>query len=152
MFEIIKNLPIPEKIAKSKHARREPKYPFKDMEIGDCLAFNAENVKDPIYKKIYGSAMSYARRVKEGYTFRFGQIEDGKFGCWKVESEKNKSVNTGSDSSSSSSKRKRNATIHITKDMLIAAMESEGTLNGASRLLNVSSRTLSRLKQKFELA
>jgi len=46
MFEIIKNLPIPEKIAKSKHARREPMYRFKDMEIGDCLAFNVENVKE----------------------------------------------------------------------------------------------------------
>jgi hypothetical protein len=104
MFEIIKNLPIPEKVAKQKHARREPKYPFKDMEIGDCLAFNAEGVKDPVYKKIYGSAMSYARRIKEGYTFRFGQIEEGKFGFWKIESEKNKSVSNSSDSSSSSSK------------------------------------------------
>jgi hypothetical protein len=150
MFEIIKNLPIPEKIAKSKHARREPKYPFKEMEIGDCLAFNAESIKDPIYKKIYGSAMSYSRRVKEGYTFRFGQIEDGKFGCWKIVSEKNKN-NSDSLREQNSKERKRNSTVHITKSMLIAAMESEGTLNGASRLLNISSRTLSRLKQKFQL-
>ena len=151
MFEIIKNLPIPEKIAKGKYERREPKYPFKAMEIGDCLAFNAESIKDPIYKKIYGSAMSYARRVKEGYTFRFGQIEDGKFGCWKIVSEKNKN-NSDSSKEQNSKERKRNSTVHITKDMLIAAMESEGTLNGASRILNISSRTLSRLKQKFQLA
>lgn len=150
MFEIIKNLPIPEKAAKQNHVRREPKYPFKDMEIGDCLAFNAENIKDPVYKKIYGSAMSFARRVKEGYTFRFGMIEEGKYGCWKIASDK-QNRNPETDSDKTTKQRKRNSTIHITKDMLIAAMENEGSLAGASRSLNISSRTLSRLKQKFEL-
>jgi hypothetical protein len=151
MFEIIKNLPIPEKVAKSAHVRREPKYPFKDMEIGDCLAFNAENIKDPVYKKIYGSAMSFARRVKEGYTFRFGMIEEGKYGCWKVVSDK-QNRNSVTNSVKEEKLRKRASTINITKDMLISALESEGTLIGASRILNISSRTFSRLKQKFELA
>ena len=151
MFEIIKNLPIPEKVAKSVHVRREPKYPFKDMEIGDCLAFNAESIKDPVYKKIYGSAMSFARRVKEGYTFRFGMIEEGKYGCWKIVSDK-QNRNSLTKSDKQEKQRKRASTINITKDMLISALESEGTLNGASRILNISSRTFSRLKQKFELA
>jgi hypothetical protein len=151
MFEIIKNLPIPEKVAKSVHVRREPKYPFKDMEIGDCLAFNAESIKDPVYKKIYGSAMSFARRVKEGYTFRFGMIEQGKYGCWKIVSDK-QNRNSLTNSDNQEKRRKRASTINITKDMLISALESEGTLNGASRILNISSRTFSRLKQKFELA
>lgn len=151
MFEIIKNLPIPEKAVKNVHARREPKYPFKNMEIGDCLAFNAESIKDPVYKKIYGSAMSFARRVKEGYTFRFGMIEEGKYGCWKVVSDK-QNRNSVTNSDNQEKRRKRASTINITKDMLISALESEGTLNGASRILNISSRTFSRLKQKFELA
>ena len=151
MFEIIKNLPIPEKAVKNVHSRREPKYPFKNMEIGDCLAFNAESIKDPVYKKIYGSAMSFARRVKEGYTFRFGMIEEGKYGCWKVVSDK-QNRNSVTNSVKEEKRRKRASTINITKDMLISALESEGTLNGASRILNISSRTFSRLKQKFELA
>jgi hypothetical protein len=146
MFEIIKNLPVPEKTVASKMPKRAPKYPFADMEIGDCLAFNAESIKDPVYKNVYGSAMAYARRVREGYTFRFGKIEEGKFGCWKIVSTKNVKVEEPEN------KRKRNSTINITKDMLISALESEGTLNGASRILNISSRTFSRLKQKFELA
>lgn len=148
MFEIIKNLPIPEKAHSSKHSRRTPKYPFAEMEIGDCLAFNSESIKDPIYKKIYGSAMSYARRVKQGYTFRFGKIEEGKFGCWKIEDKK---FSASSVSALSNPKRKRANTDFITKDMLISALEGEGTLNGASKLLNISSRTLSRLKLKFDI-
>jgi len=116
MFEIIKNLPVPEKTVASKMPKRAPKYPFADMEIGDCLAFNA-----------------------------VGKIEEGKFGCWKIVSTKNVKVEEPEN------KRKRNSTINITKDMLISALESEGTLNGASRILNISSRTFSRLKQKFEL-
>jgi hypothetical protein len=150
MFEIIKNLPVPEKKAARKFAGKEPKYPFAKMEIGDCLAFNSESIKDPIYKKIYGSAMSYARRVKQGYTFRFGQIEEGKFGCWKIESTNSKYVSSG-DESDSATRRKRGNTTQITKDMLITALEHEGSLSGASRLLNISTRTFSRLKQKFEL-
>ena len=150
MFEIIKNLPIPEKAANQKHPRREPKYPFKQMELGDCLAFNAEGIKDPTFKKIYGSAMSFARRVKEGYTFRFGKIEEGKYGCWKVESTKN--VRSDEETITSKGKRIRGTTRNITKDVLISALESEGTLSGASRLLNISTRTFSRLKMKYELA
>jgi hypothetical protein len=150
MFEIIKNLPIPEKLTKNNFKRREPKYPFADMEIGDCLAFNAESIKDPTYKKIYGSAMSYARRVKQGYAFRFGRIDETKFGCWKVESKKNVS-NAESPKEAKRTYTKRGMTTHITKEMLISALESEGTLMGASRLLNISSRTFSRLKLKYEL-
>ena len=119
------------------------------MEIGDCLAFNAENVKDPFYKKIYGSAMSFARRTKEGYSFKFAMIEPGKFGCWKVANDK--LVKTQSEVSESKTRKNRVSPVHITKDMLIQALENCGTLSGASNILGVSTRTLSRLKQKFEL-
>lgn len=150
MFEILKNLPVPQKYVSEKTIGRASKYPFEEMEIGDCLAFPAQSNKDPEYRKIYGSAMGFARRVKKGYTFRFGKIEEGKFGCWKIEDEKKK--NQSSDSETSAGKYKtRVNTNNITKEMLIAAFESEGTLNGASRVLNISSRTLSRLKLKYQM-
>ena len=150
MFQIIKNLPVPQKYVSDKIGKRASKYPFEDMEIGDCLAFPAESIKDLEYRKIYGSAMSFARRVQKGYTFRFGKIEEGKFGCWKIEDEKKKNQSGGSETSARKYKE-RTSTNNITKEMLIAAFESEGTLSGASRALNISSRTLSRLKLKFEL-
>lgn len=149
MFEILKNLPVPQKYVATKNGRRASKYPFEEMEIGDCLAFPADSIKDPEYKKIYGAAMSFARRVKQGYTFRFGKIEDGKFGCWKIESDKpNKQSNVAVEKTQY---KKRASTNNITKEMLIAALENEGTLHGASRSLNISSRTFSRLKLKFQL-
>lgn len=150
MFEILKNLPVPQKYVSTKIGGRVSKYPFEDMEIGDCLAFPAESIKDADYKKIYGAAMSFARRVKKGYTFRFGKIEEGKFGCWKIEDEKNKNQNNDSQVPARKYKTRAN-TNNITKEMLIAAFESEGTLNGASRLLNISTRTLSRLKLKYQM-
>lgn len=150
MFEIIKNLPIPVKEKGLNSWKRANKYPFVEMEIGDCLAFNAQDRKDPMFKKIYGSAMSFARRVKAGYTFTFAKIEDGKFGCWKVATGEEQQHE--SNTNERKIYKKRASTIHITKDMLIAALENEGTLNGAARMLNISSRTFSRLKQKFELA
>lgn len=149
MFEIIKNLPIPVKEKGLNSWKRANKYPFGEMEIGDCLAFNAQDRKDPMFKKIYGSAMSYARRVKLGFTFTFAKIEDGKYGCWKVATGDN--TQEQSNPNEKRNHKKRVSTINITKDMLISALENEGTLNGAARMLNISSRTFSRLKQKFEL-
>lgn len=149
MFEIIKNLPLPVKGRGQRNGRRANKYPFEEMDLGDCLSFNAESQKDPVYKKIYGSAMSYARRVKRGYKFVFGKIEEGKFGCWKVATESEEReivVDNGIRN-----RKRRSETIHITKEMLISALENEGTINGASRILNISTRTISRLKQKFEI-
>jgi hypothetical protein len=148
MFEILKNLPVPQKYVATKNGPRASKYPFETMEIGDCLAFPAESIKDLEYRKIYGSAMSFARRVKKGYTFRFGKIEEGKFGCWKIESDK---PNKQGDNVESRKYKERTSTNNITKEMLIAAFESEGTLSGASRALNISSRTLSRLKLKYQM-
>lgn len=147
MFEIVKNLPIPVKEKNFSGWKRANKYPFGEMEIGDCLAFKANGPKDPTYKKIYGSAMSYARRVKKGYRFVFDKIEEGKYGCWKV------SVHTDNVTPEpvikNKSRKSRRSTFHITKEMLISALENDGTLVGASRILNISSRTISRLKQKF---
>lgn len=150
MFEILKNLPIPEKSVKNNHFKRGSKYPFEEMEMGDCMAFSATSIKDPVYKKIYGAAQSYARRVKKGFTFRFGKIEEGKFGCWKIESKKNSG--TGKEEATKKTRRHRTDVRTISREMLLGALEHEGTLNGASRLLGVSSRTLSRLKLKFDLA
>jgi hypothetical protein len=153
MFEIIKNLPVPQKYATEKNGGRASKYPFEEMEIGDCLAFPSNSIKDAEYKKIYGAAMSFARRVKQGYTFRFGKIEEGKFGCWKIESSKpNKQSDVPVEKTQNQTPyKKRASTTNITKEMLIAALENEGTLHGASRSLNISSRTFSRLKLKFQL-
>jgi DNA-directed RNA polymerase specialized sigma subunit len=142
MFEILKNLPVPQKYVATKKGLRVSKYPFEEMEIGDCLAFSAQSIKDTEYKKIYGYAMSFARRVKKGYTFRFGKIEEGKFGCWKIEQ---------SDKVESRKYKKRTSTNNITKEMLIEAFENEGTLTGISRALNISSRTVSRLKIKYQM-
>lgn len=145
MFEILKNLPVPEKNVNINSFKRASKYPFEEMEMGDCMAFSATSIKDPVYKKIYGAAQSYARRVKKGFTFRFGKIEEGKFGCWKIECDKNVSKD-----GKKSSRKQRTDLRTITKEMLLGALEHEGTLNGAARLLGVSSRTLSRLKNKYE--
>ena len=147
MFEIVKGLPIPEKKS-LRNWKRHNKYPFGQMEVGDCIKFSAAGLKDPEYKKIYGSATSFARRVNDGTKFRFAEIEPGVYGCWKINAE---SKNSAGGQSETSRVRKRADTSIITKDMLIAALESQGTLLGASRSLGVSSRTLTRLKQKFEL-
>lgn len=148
MFEIIKGLPIPEKKSSLKDWKRASKYPFGEMEIGDCIKFKAEGFKDPNFKKVYGSAMSYARRVKKGFRFVFAQIEPGVFGCWKVET--NKSI--GEESPTPNVKlRKRADTTGITKQMLISALENQGSMVGASNVLGISTRTFSRLKQKFDL-
>lgn len=150
MFEIIKNLPVPQKYVATKKGLRVSKYPFEEMEIGDCLAFPAQSNKDAEYKKIYSSAMVFARRVKKGYTFRFGKIEEGKFGCWKIEDE-NKKNQSGDSETSARKYKQRTSTNKITKEMLIEAFENEGTLTGISRALNISSRTVSRLKIKYQM-
>lgn len=151
MFEIIKNLPIPEKQKNKLYQRRESKYPFETMEIGDCLAFSATGLKDPAYKNIYSAAMGFVRRNKKDFSFRFAQIEENKFGCWKIESNKYSNKDGESSTKSKSSRKERINTSIITKDMLLAAFEHEGTVIGASRLLNISSRTFTRLKQKFNM-
>ncbi|MEY4571009.1 MAG: hypothetical protein RLZ10_202 [Bacteroidota bacterium] len=152
MFQIVKNLPVPEKNANVGKGPRVSKYPFEFMEMGDCMVFHADNIKDANYKKIYGAAQSYARRLKKGFTFRFGKIEEGKFGCWKIPSD-NKSFDGGKSVKSSKKSGRNRANVGtITKEMLFGALEHEGTLVGASRLLGISSRTLSRLKQKFEMS
>lgn len=152
MFEIIKNLPVPEKNVNIKNIKKLSKYPFEEMEMGDCMAFGAESIKDPNYKKVYGAAISYARRTKKGFTFRFGKIEEGKFGCWKIPSEKNVVNENSEPKGKKTTRRMRSNVKSLTKEMLLGALEHEGSLAGASRLLGISSRTLCRLKQKFELS
>lgn len=153
MFEILKNLPVPEKNVMVNSFKRASKYPFEQMEMGDCMAFPAASIKDPVYKKIYGAAQSYARRVKKGFTFRFGKIDEGKFGCWKIPCDKNTVKENGEVTNTKKVTRRQRMNVkNITKEMLLNALEHEGTLNGASRLLNVSSRTLNRLKHKFEIS
>lgn len=153
MYQVVKNLPVPEKNINVGKSPRISKYPFEFMEMGDCMIFYADSLKDPNYKKIYGAAQSYARRVKKGFAFRFGKLEEGKYGCWKIPSDNNSSESNGVGKSSKKSGRKNRTNVGtITKEMLLGALEHEGTMVGASRLLGISSRTLSRLKQKFEMA
>jgi hypothetical protein len=84
MFKIVKNLPIPEEKKGASSKGRSPIYPFGDMEIGDCMKFDAESVRDVKFKKVYNSAMGFARRHGGDYRFSFAEIKPGVYGCWKV--------------------------------------------------------------------
>lgn len=151
-FEILKNVPIPENVKDLTGWKRSSKYPFGEMEIGDCIKFKADDNRDINYKRIYSAAMSYARRLQKGFTFVFGKIDEGFYGCWKVQDESNSPVQENENSPVQKKKySKRQSTTHINKTMLISALERDGSLAGAARDLNISTRTLSRLKKKFEL-
>lgn len=141
-FSIVKGLPLPEERAKGAMGRKGI-YPFREMEVGDCLRFSASGTSDPVYRKIYSSAKSHSRRAGGAYEFRFAPVGEGEFGCWKVE-----------PSGSGSVRRRRRSAAEIgaiSAEAVRTALESEGTVAGAARMVGVSPRTLVRLAAKLGL-
>lgn len=70
MFKIEKNVPV----IGGSGPGRNPKYPFRDMEVGDSFAFS-----DDVYSKI--AAASFAHGVKYGVKFSVSKVHGR---CWRV--------------------------------------------------------------------
>jgi transcriptional regulator with GAF, ATPase, and Fis domain len=142
-FSIVKNLPIPQGLPSAAQGRSSI-YPFREMEMGDCLKFEAESTSDTRYRKIYNSARSHARRTGCQYEFRFAQLDERTFGCWKVER---------SESGQGSRERRRRRTAveinSIPLRNITEALHNEGTVAGAARRVGISPRTLMRLMDRF---
>lgn len=142
-FNIVKNLPIP-KNRPTGHQGRSSIYPFREMEVGDCLKFDAKTTGDANYRKIYNSARSHARRTGCPYEFKFAQIDDGTFGCWKIER---------NESEIGKRERRRRRTADeinsIPMQSLKDALHEEGTVAGAARRVGISPRTFIRLIEKL---
>lgn len=142
-FSIVKNLPIPQGKPSAGQGRSSI-YPFREMEIGDCLKFEAKSTSDSGYRKIYNSARSHTRRTGCTYEFKFAQLDDRTFGCWKVER---------SDSGSGMRERRRRRTADeinsIPLQSITEALHTEGTVAGAARRVGVSPRTFMRLMERL---
>jgi hypothetical protein len=143
-FDIVKNLPIPVRKAGNPHGRGSL-YPFAEMEIGDCLKFEASGTKDMNYRRIYNSARSHTRRKDCGYEFRFAQLDDRHFGCWKTAK--------GEGRQKGERRRRRTASeinsipVHMIKE----AWHTEGSVAGAARRVGLSPKTFIRLMEKLSL-
>ena len=138
-FNIVKDLPIP-KGRPSTAQGRNSIYPFREMEMGDCLKFEAKSTSDSNYRKIYNSARSHTRRTGCPYDFKFAQIDDCTFGCWKVEKTEDYSEKRG--------RRRRRTADEINSipvQSITEALHTEGTVAGAARRVGVSPRTFIRL-------
>lgn len=144
-FDIVKNLPIPQRKPGQVHGR-SPMYPFFEMEIGDCLKFEASSTRDLNYRRLYNSARSHTRRKDCPYEFKFAQIGEGTFGCWKV-------VRNSTESGKRERRRRRTAAEinSIPVESIKEALHSEGTIAGASRRVGLSPRTFIRIVEKLSL-
>lgn len=76
MLRIDKDVPIPGK----KTGRREVKYPFAQMEVGDSFALTGEVEKTT--NLLRNTALRYAKQL--GYKFTVRSTEDGAR-VWRVE-------------------------------------------------------------------
>jgi hypothetical protein len=76
-YEIVKNMPIPELVQDS---IRIPKYPFYKMELGDCVIFETED-KAQVARS---SACNYANKIGKTVKFVKRQLDDGRYGIWRV--------------------------------------------------------------------
>jgi transcriptional regulator with GAF, ATPase, and Fis domain len=143
-FKIVKNLPIPSRRPGS-YLGRSSVYPFAEMEIGDCLKFEARSTRDSSYRRIYNSARSHARRRDCQYEFKFAQLDDENFGCWKVKK--------GSVPSEAKERRRRRTWAEINSipaESIMEALQTEGTVAGAARRVGLSPRTFTRLLEKIK--
>lgn len=145
-FRIVKGLPIPRESAGKKN-----KYPFDEMEVGDCLKFEATSRLDDGFKRIYASAFYHARKSGSGFNFRFAKIDDRHYGCWKVAVAKRGEA--GSEGRSKSrgepkAKRKRRTMAEIRSipvEAIREAWHSEGTVAGAARKVGLHPSTYERI-------
>lgn len=86
-FRVEKGVPMPSGSGIS----RKTKYPWPDMEVGDCFYFNGD-ICDP--KTVKASADAWGAKREDGGKFRVYKIEDAKvrskfgdnaYGVWRVE-------------------------------------------------------------------
>lgn len=142
-FSVVKNLPIPKGMDEA-HQGRNAIYPFREMDLGDCIRFEAEGSSDSSYRKIYNSARSHMRRTGCPYEFRFARIDDRTFGCWKVDRD--------AEGSGKPERRRRRTALEIDSipvETLKGALQDEGTVAGAARRVGISPRTFMRLVEKL---
>lgn len=144
MFKVVKNLPIPEakKITGSKG--RTSIYPFGEMEIGDCMKFEASSVGDSMFKKVYNSAMSHARRHSGDYKFTFAEIKPGVFGCWKVK------LKSGEERPKKRKRRTNAEIMSVKHEDIREALKKGVTIAGAAKIVDLNPRTFLKLKRMYE--
>ena len=75
-FKVEKGLSIPKQIKR----RREPKYPFADMQPGDSFSFLFEDEA-----RIRTSAYYYSKRTGAEFTLRKDPQRPGYGRCWRVD-------------------------------------------------------------------
>lgn len=145
-YRIVKGLPIP---GESRVGKR--KYPFVEMDMGDCLKFEASSRFDSNYIKIYSSAVYYSKRRGADYTFTFAKIDDRHYGCWKVakgrrgEPSPEGSGRRVSQPKTKRVRRKKSQIESIPVEVLKAAWHSEGTIAGAARRVGLHPSTYERI-------
>lgn len=144
MFKIVKNLPIPEEKKTQGSKGRSSIYPFGEMEVGDCLKFDVRSSNEPQFKKIYSAAMSYARRHSGDYKFMFAEIKPGLFGCWKVR------LKPGEEKAGRRRRKTKAEIMSIKYEDMDRAMKEGGSTAGAAKILGLSHRTFTRLKEMYE--
>lgn len=142
-FDIVKNMPIPQKVRKGGSGRSSV-YPFAEMEMGDCLKFEASSPKDMSYRRMYTSARSHTRRKECTYDFRFAQIDEKHFGCWKVER-----TQAEPDRKRVRHRRKASEINSIPPTAIMEAWETAGSVAGAAKKVGLSPRTFMRLIEKI---
>lgn len=144
MFKIVKNLPLPEEKKVASAKGRSSIYPFGNMEIGDCMKFDAESVKDVKFKKVYNSAMGFARRHGVDYRFSFAEIKPGVYGCWKLK------LDPGEQKERRRKRRTNAELMSIRYEDIMDAMNKSGSTAGAAKMVGLTPRTFSRLKEMYE--
>ena len=145
MFKILKNIPIPEKKSSTSRKGRTSIYPFGEMEIGDCIRFEANSIRDNEYKKVYNSAMGFARRYKGDYRFTFAEVRPGVFGCWKVKAE-----NEPKEASPRKGRRTNAEIMNVKQEDIMKALKKSNSMAGAARSVGLSVKTFLRLKHKYD--
>jgi hypothetical protein len=80
MFEIEKNVPI-----FTKH-KKEPKYPFNEMEVGDSFLVTTSNEKEKFIVRAAAYAFAKYQNKKTGGNIKFktASVENGDVRVWRI--------------------------------------------------------------------
>jgi hypothetical protein len=79
-YEIVKNMPMPDRSFDPKGGQYVSKYPFYKMEVGDCVLFDDANSA----RVAWSSAYAYSLKIQVEAKFEKRQLDDGRYGIWRV--------------------------------------------------------------------
>ncbi len=80
MYQIHSGVPAPTEAKRT----REAKYPFKDMQEGDCFIVPVEELPPRGIDSIRSAVYSFKRTRKVGWTFTISALDDGSVGVWRI--------------------------------------------------------------------